>query len=569
MHTRFQRSRTKRTAQMNRFLARFVREEDGVMIALTVYVFLIILMVGGIGVDLMHFERDRSELQYTLDRAVLAAADIDQKLTPSAVVHDYFDKAGLSEHLTSVSVTEGLGFRTVSGAAHLEMATQFMHMTGVDTLSTSNSASDGYNSDSDSSIASTAEERIDGVEISLVLDVSGSMNANSKLANLKVAARDFIDDMVSNTEDGKLSISIIPYATQVSMPAAFINEFNISQEHSYSNCVNFQAADFQESGISLVDPMQRTMHFDPWYRYDGRDHSPAELVRYRVCEAKASREMMILKKDRNTLKTFISNLTAWGNTSIDLGMKWGTVLLDPSLQPVVDNMIVAGTVDAEFSELPHQYDSGNSLKVIVLMTDGKNTAQYYIEDGYREGASDIWWNADEEKYSVYHAAWDEYYWPHNDSWNAHAFGNGGAVTYCHRYRRNGTCRRWRTIPPEPGEAFAVDYPDLWAYTTLKWNVREHYEPWMNNSQAWNKWYHDVQSHVGTSTKNSRTKAICDAAKEQQIIVFTIGFEAPASGEAVLLDCASSPSHFFDVDGLEISDAFTSIAGSIRKLRLTQ
>ena len=41
------------------------------------------------------------------------------------------------------------------------------------------------------------------------------------------------------------------------------------------------------------------------------------------------------------------------------------------------------------------------------------------------------------------------------------------------------------------------------------------------------------------------------------------------GKAVIKDCASSDSHFFDVNGLEISDAFSSIASSIRKLRLTQ
>jgi hypothetical protein len=33
-------------------------------------------------------------------------------------------------------------------------------------------------------------------------------------------------------------------------------------------------------------------------------------------------------------------------------------------------------------------------------------------------------------------------------------------------------------------------------------------------------------------------------------------------------CASSDAHHFDVNGLEISDAFTSIAREIHELRLT-
>ena len=58
-------------------------------------------------------------------------------------------------------------------------------------------------------------------------------------------------------------------------------------------------------------------------------------------------------------------------------------------------------------------------------------------------------------------------------------------------------------------------------------------------------------------------AICEAAKDAGIIVFTIGFEAPRSGQAILRECASSDSHFYDVEGLEIADAFASIASAIR------
>jgi hypothetical protein len=75
--------------------------------------------------------------------------------------------------------------------------------------------------------------------------------------------------------------------------------------------------------------------------------------------------------------------------------------------------------------------------------------------------------------------------------------------------------------------------------------------------------------VGASAKNTRTQAICTAAKEAGIIVFTIGFEAPYGGQEVLRQCASSDSHYYDVDGLEISDAFASIASAIRQLRLTE
>ncbi len=559
------------------FATQFAREEDGVLIIFGVYIFILILMIGGIGIDLMRFERDRTKLQYTLDRAVLAAADLDQTLDPSTVVSDYFDKSGMTSYLSGVTVDEGLGYRTVSATATSTVKTQFMHMTGVTSL--------------EAPAAGTAEERIDGVEISLVLDVSGSMNYNSRLTNLKNAAKDFVNEMVANSQNGKLSISIIPYATQVSAPENVFSQINVTRDQTYSNCINFQSSDFDTAALDPTAVYQGSMHFDPWYYFDGRAYTPDRTVILPVCSDDAGRQMMLLQSDAATLDNFISNLSAAGNTSIDIGMKWGTALLDPSTQPIVDALIADGTINSVFSGRPTAYTSGDTLKVIVLMTDGQNTAQYFINNDFRSGNSNVWWNEQEGEYSIYVGLDDSdedhdgntseplFYWPKDRSWHDHAYGEG---TYdqvqtdrvCQSYKKNGSCKRYQTVKTtvtvnEPGSAALVTYGDLWAKTSLAWNTYYNYAPWMGSSAAWNDWYYNVFDYVSSYTKDARTKSICDAAKAQQIIVFTIGFEAPSGGTAVLQDCASSPAHFFDVQGLEISAAFTSIASSIRKLRLTQ
>ena len=507
-----------------------------------------ILMVAGVGVDLMRYERDRTTLQYTLDRAVLAAADLDQTQDPESVVQDYFDKSGLSDKLTSVTVEQGLGFRSVSATAETRIETQFMHMTGVDYL--------------DAPAGGTAEERIDGVEISLVLDVSGSMNNNNRLPNLKVAAKDFVDNMMDNSEDGKLSISIVPYATQVSVPENFLDEFNVTDEHSYSNCVNFEANDFYTTAIDTNQELERTMHFDVWRDFDGRDNDPVELVQSPICEDDPAREMMIVQKDRAKLKNFIDGFDGGGNTSIDIGMKWGAALIDPSLQGVVGEMIAQGDVDPVFASRPGNYTDANTLKVVVLMTDGQNTSQYFIEPEYRSGDSNLWWNEEQEIYSVFNPGNGYYYWPHNNKWADHPYGQDGMGCI---WSGSWDCQD-RTVD---GEAARLSYPDLWAFTSLQRNVRHNYLPWMNDDAAWNEWYYGVYDYVNYVTKDARTKNICDTVKGQDVIVFTIGFEAPSRGQSVLRDCASSPSHYFDVQGLEISDAFAAIASSIRQLRLTQ
>ena len=69
--------------------------------------------------------------------------------------------------------------------------------------------------------------------------------------------------------------------------------------------------------------------------------------------------------------------------------------------------------------------------------------------------------------------------------------------------------------------------------------------------------------------DNRLLALCDRVKEQGVVIYTVAFEAPVAGRNLVRQCASSNNHAFDVDGLEIRSAFSSIATSIRKLRLTQ
>jgi hypothetical protein len=64
--------------------------------------------------------------------------------------------------------------------------------------------------------------------------------------------------------------------------------------------------------------------------------------------------------------------------------------------------------------------------------------------------------------------------------------------------------------------------------------------------------------------------ICDAAKREGIVIWSIGFEVDLHGTDIMKNCASSPSHYFDVDGgTELTDAFKAIAGQIHQLRLIQ
>jgi len=350
-----------------------------------------------------------------------------------------------------------------------------------------------------------------------------------------------------------------------------MSRLNVGDEQDYSNCINFKAASFNETAGSASDALERTMHFDPWRRWDGRDDTPvARLLgnpstsTLPVCEYASAREVLINQNNPTTLKNFINALSARGNTSIDIGMKWGVALLDPAIQPTLQAMSVDGDIPATFSNRPYAYNQSEVLKVVVLMTDGQNTSQYYLHEDFRSGDSDVWYNEINDRYSVYYEGYSAWYWPELGQWADHPHGqdgygcSGNSINSMSCWNRNYS-----------GETQRLSWGDLWAWTTMRRVVEDLYEPWMNDNAAWNAYYHTPRRHVGSNTKDNRTYDICDAAKEEDIIVFTIGFEAPSRGRTVLRNCASSDAHYFDVEGLEIRDAFASIATSIRKLRLTQ
>ena len=67
-------------------------------------------------------------------------------------------------------------------------------------------------------------------------------------------------------------------------------------------------------------------------------------------------------------------------------------------------------------------------------------------------------------------------------------------------------------------------------------------------------------------------ALCNGMKAQDIIVYTVGFQIAAGGQAaeILADCATSPSHaHLPASGSDLSEAFTAIGRDITKLRISR
>jgi hypothetical protein len=520
---------------------RFTREEDGSLIAFSLFIFVAMLMFGGIAVDLMIYENERTHIQNSTDRAVLAAANLNQTVDPKLVVQDHLAKVGIQVDPDDINVVEVgtapvITGRQVSVSVTGAYNTMLMNLVGVEQLSFS--------------AMSEAEESVNDIEVSLILDVSGSMGWNSKLDNMQVAAKDFVDNILAGATDDRVSLSLVPYSTQVSAGPELLALLNKTHSHGFSRCVNFDTVDFRRTEIDHGAPLSQTAHFDPWrnYRY-------GQSIQYPVCRNEEYFHIRPWSNDAEALKDQIDDFEADGNTSIDIAMKWGTALLDPSMNAQLNSLIANPSVeiDTAFSVRPHPYTYTDSLKFIVLMTDGINTDQPYLENPYKTGNSPY----------ARHPDSNDVYMLREEPGDRDRDGRWGEDWY------NVSDRRWENSPfddDEPG--IALSWPEAWASMTMSWRAFAEYHQSYDADDYYDALY-GPRRWVDAETKDDRLDDICDAAKAKGIVVFTIGFEVTDHSADVMRNCASTPNHFYRVEGLDIEYAFASIANQINQLKLTQ
>lgn len=560
----------------------FSTDETGTMTAFGLFLFFSMLLICGMAVDLMHFEAKRTLVQATIDRAVLAAADLDQELDAEVVVDDYFAKAGMSHCLETVTVDEGLNFKRVSATTECDVPTFFMRLMGIETLTAPG--------------AGTAKESVNDIEISLVLDISGSMKDNKRLTNLKSAGSDFLDTMLVDSEVGLTTISLVPYNATVNLGNDLGAEYNLSNEHSYSSCASFETAHYTSTALSPTTPLNRVSHFDTLTNWRSTVTPITNInagTRYDPhpwCWWGDNKKVIVHSSDFNELNDAIQDLEAYGNTAIDVGMRWGVALLDPSAQSPVQNLIDSNVVDGSSIGRPVDYNTADTLKVVVVMTDGRNTAQYDLKPQFKQGHSDIFvvrtindddglvvsehWSLQIDGRDTLSTADDVYYHynPHKED-DYCSWGYG-----C--YRNKQYLHNVPDIPRDPavaGKTTIVESQLTWPEVFATWprqriNREFYLEPyqrgWIDNKQL-NKTLNSHVKIVNNYTANRRLSNICLQAREKGITIFTIAFEAPSAGKVALQDCASSISHYYEATGAGLGDVFSSIASQINHLRLTQ
>jgi hypothetical protein len=251
-----------------------------------------------------------------------------------------------------------------------------------------------------------------------------------------------------------------------------------------------QDQEFDRTRLNDNRNYEHMQHFQ-WNYYSNQSNNQLNTRYDTVCPRYSYERILPFSQDANQIKDQIGQFMPRAGTSIFLGMKWAVAMLDPDFQDLTTGLIGQGIVDPEFTGRPVAYSDEETLKTVILMTDGQNDRSYRIPNWYYNSESEIvhWKNYNLQYYMYY---------------------------YVNPYYRSNFYQQ--------------------KYTA---------------------------SHGDYLLDN-----ICDAAKEKKIIIWSIGFEVTDHGADVMRNCASSPSHFFRVEGVEITEAFSSIARQINQLRLT-
>lgn len=345
-------------------LARFQREEGGSMVVFTLFLLTLMLVVGGMAVDFMRFESRRSLMQGALDGAVLAAADLDQSLTPAAVVQDHLAKSEVGDCLTApAAVTPGTNYRKVEAVCSIELDTFFLRLVGINTL-------DAY-------AKSVAIEGVGNIEVSLVLDISGSMDDDipntsiRKIDRLETAGLAFVAALLKPDYADKVSLSLVPYSQDVNIGKDLFDTLKTNQNHGYSYCVDLPSTAFDTTDWDIDATYDQVAHFQTNSANNG-----GRFLDQPICPHNSYEAIIPISQNKSQLDTAIKALQPRAGTSIFLGMKWAVNLLDPTFKDHIDDL-PSNVIDSTFSDRPASYGTSGqpsrTIKYIVLMTDGQNS----------------------------------------------------------------------------------------------------------------------------------------------------------------------------------------------------
>ena len=212
----------------------------------------------------------------------------------------------------------------------------------------------------------------ENIEVSVMLDVTGSM-AGQKLKDLKDAASDLVNIVVWDDQSKFTSkVALVPFSEDIRLPTTsalakardpnapaskLIGSGNNKKTYYRADCV------VERTGTAKYNDDGPGSNKYAMARYT-EDSTGSGSNRKGVCAIPSSGSVQPLTKDKSTLLSKISGLTAAGGTAGHLGTAWAWYTLSPNW-----NSLWSGNEAAA-------YGAADRRKIAILMTDGEYNTQY-------------------------------------------------------------------------------------------------------------------------------------------------------------------------------------------------
>lgn len=342
-------------------LARFLSNVRGNVAPLLGIVALPLMTAVGIAVDYTRANADRTAFQVALDSTALSLSKDAMNKSNTALQTEatntfnaLFNRPGVTNVQVTPNYTNDGGSKlTLSGTAVVH--TSFLSIIGVSQINIDSTA-----------VSTWGNTRL---RVALVLDNTGSMNDDGKIAALKTASQNLLNQLKSaalNPED--VYVSIVPFVKDVNVGPSNYNQSWIRWDlwdavngkcsnttyKNQSNCVSHgkiwtpNAHSTWNGCVTDRDQNFDTTNSAP---VAGATLYPAE--QYSACP---SASVVGLTNNWDALTASINSMTANGNTNQAIGLQlgWQTLTAAPFTIPAVDPN--------------YKYQT-----VIILLTDGLNT----------------------------------------------------------------------------------------------------------------------------------------------------------------------------------------------------
>ncbi|MEZ5775243.1 MAG: pilus assembly protein [Hyphomicrobiaceae bacterium] len=322
----------------------FQRRDDGAIAIIFGLALILIVFAIGLAIDTGRAVVAANRIASSLDAATLAGAQLmAREDITEAEVREYVERSFDSQLINAreegirvgdlqISLDPPTG--TVQATVGFSVPLTFSAVLGKSTMSGTRS--------------STAIFKLKGVELAMVLDITGSMDTGGKLSALKQAATDIVDILLPDGEVTLNKVSLVPYSASVNAgPYASI----ASDGASIDNCV-FERVGAHAYSEDPPGPGDYSGAEDPMSPSNPNYSCPAPTV-------------LPLTNSKATLLTTVNSYSAFGGTAGHIGIAWGWYTISPSW---------AGIWPA--GSEPQDYTNADYTKAVLIMTDGEFNTSY-------------------------------------------------------------------------------------------------------------------------------------------------------------------------------------------------